>query len=471
VSFKRVAIIGRPNVGKSTLFNRLCGKKMAIVENTPGVTRDWREAPARLFDLRFTLVDTAGLEGFESPDLKEQILTQTKRVIEESDVLLFILDGREGILTSDRVLADMVRRSQKPTLVLVNKCEREENGLNDAATLGIGVTDPIAFSALQGMGVDDLYPFLRDLLGKESTKPVKTSAPKDDENPLLQMALVGRPNAGKSTLINKLLGEQRLLCGEQPGITRDAIRLDWTYEGRPLKLIDTAGVRKRARVKDELEQMSVRDTLQAIRYAHVVVLVVDARMALDRQDVLLAQKVIEEGRCLVIAVNKWDLADRVSFDTIKEVLLTSLSEVKGVPVVPLSAKTGQNIDKLMAAIFKTYDLWNSRISTADLNRWLENATARHPLPLSGMGRVRIKYATQIKTRPPTIALFVSKPQDLPASYLRYLMTSLREDFDLPGIPIRLWVRKGANPYVDTEIKPKTKVKTYDSKSKKMRRPS
>ncbi|MCE2951034.1 MAG: ribosome biogenesis GTPase Der [Alphaproteobacteria bacterium] len=450
MSLQRVAIIGRPNVGKSTLFNRLCGKKLAIVEDIPGVTRDWKQAPAKLFDLRFELVDTAGLEGFESAEIKTQILDQTARVIQDSEVLLFLVDGRDGILSSDHTLAELVRRSEKPVVVLVNKCEKETNAFLEAAALGLGAHEPIGISALQGIGLEDLYPLLRDYLGK--TRPPHKEKEGDEDTPPLQMALIGRPNAGKSTLINRLFGENRVICGEQPGITRDAIRLDWAYDGRPIKLVDTAGVRKRAKVSDALEQLSVRDTLQAVRFAHVAVLVVDARMALDRQDVLLAQKVIEEGRCLVIAVNKWDLADKVSFDQIKDVLLTSLSEVKGVPVIPISAKTGQNMDKLMAAVFKMYDLWNCRISTGELNRWLEHATTRHPLPLSGAGRIRIKYATQIKTRPPTIALFVSKPQDLPASYLRYLMTSLREDFDLPGIPLRLWVRKGANPYADKDGK-------------------
>lgn len=464
MSYKRVTILGRPNVGKSTLFNRLCGKKMAIVENVPGVTRDWREGKAKLFDLRFTAVDTAGLEGFESDDLKAQILAQTARVLEDADVVLFVLDAREGILATDRILVDYVRRAQKPTLVLVNKCEREENAFYEAASLGLGDAEPIGLSALQGIGLDDLYAHLKDLLGPVETKKQDDDAftdAEEEETPPLQMTLIGRPNAGKSTLINRLLGEDRLLVGSQPGITRDAIRLDWEYGGRPLKLIDTAGVRKRARVSDHLEQLSVRDTLQAVKFSHVVVLVVDARHPLDRQDVLLAQKVIEEGRCLVIAVNKWDLAERVSFEEIKDVLLTSLSEVKGVPVIPLSAKTGHNLDKLMAAIFKMYDLWNARISTADLNRWLEHATTRHPLPLSGVGRVRIKYATQIKTRPPTFALFVSKPADLPDSYMRYLQTSLREDFDLPGVPLRLWVRKGKNPYVKEEGPKTYRKKPYD----------
>lgn len=478
-AFPRVAIIGRPNVGKSTLFNRLCGKKLAIVDDQPGVTRDWREGRADFQHLVFDVLDTPGLNGFESAEIKDQINQLTSDIIDDSDLLLFVLDGREGMLTSDQDLARTIRLSQKPVIILVNKSEGEDESVFLEAQ-SLGLTEQIvSFSGLHGLGLSDLAESLSnnfkdlgfkmaevhrdskrqtsDAFANPSREPVDQDNSLNEETQFcaeeaskgpLQIAIFGRPNAGKSTLINKLLGKNRLVVGDKPGITRDAIRVDWSYEGRPLKLVDTAGVRRRSKVTDRLERLSVREALQAVRFSQVCILVVDALSPLDKQDLLLASKILEEGRALVIAVNKWDRSEKENYDEICYKVGKSLSQVKGVPIIPISALTGKNLDRLMKAVFEMENHWQARIPTGELNRWLEETTTRHPLPLVGSTRLRIKYATQIKTRPPTVALFVSKPKDLPDSYLRYLTTSLREDFNLPGIPIRLLVRKGKNPYVD-----------------------
>lgn len=480
MTYPRVAIVGRPNVGKSTLFNRLCGKKLAIVDDQPGVTRDWREGRADFFNLAFDLVDTPGLDGFESSELKGQINKLTSEIIDESDILLFLIDGREGLLASDQDLAHKVRLSEKPVIVLVNKCESEDQGLYlEAQSLGLS-SHVISFSGLHGLGLqelsDSLSSFFKekgfeepiqaqkkqhakrrldavdedDSFSEASQENLDDLPEEDEDNSPLQIAIFGRPNAGKSTLINKLIGKNRLVVGDKPGITRDAIRIDWSYDGRPLKLVDTAGVRRRSKVTDRLERLSVREALQAVRFSQVCILVVDALSPIDKQDLLLAGKILEEGRALVIAVNKWDRSEKESYDEIQYKVGKSLSQVRGVPIVPISAMTGKNLDRLMKAVFEMEEHWKARIPTGELNRWLDETTTRHPLPLVGSTRIRIKYATQIKTRPPTIALFVSKPKDLPDSYLRYLTTSLREDFNLPGVPIRLLVRKGKNPYIKDE---------------------
>jgi GTP-binding protein len=462
---KRIAIIGRSNVGKSTLFNRLSGKKLALVDDRPGVTRDWQEAPAQLADLRFTIIDTAGLGGFEEADIFQQILRQTDRVIADADLLLFMIDGRDGVMPGDRELADQLRRSQKPVLVIVNKIESDSQafGVHDAYQLGLG--EPVALSAAHGRGLDALYDALRpyiltdisdisdisaascpSVIQKEgSIIPTEEQEKKDHHAPI-SIAIVGRPNVGKSTLINQLLGEERLIAADRPGITRDTVTLNWQWRGQPIQLVDTPGIRRRAKVQDHLEQASVNEALYAIRFAQVVVLLVDACSPLDKQDLTLAAHVLKEGRCLVIGLNKWDMADASILREVQYTLQTSLSQVKGVPCIPISAKHGYHLDQLLQAVLHVYHQWNRRLPTAQLNQWLHMALDHHPAPLSGSRRIRLKYMTQIKTRPPTFVIFVSKPTDLPDSYIRYLTTSLGEHFDLLGVPLRLYLRKGKNPY-------------------------
>lgn len=437
----KIAIVGRPNVGKSTLYNRLAGRKLAIVEDTPGVTRDWQKTQGHLWDLNLEIYDTAGLEGFESALIKDQIISQTLNVLAEVDVILMIIDSREPILASDRKLAEMLRRLKTPVILVANKSEghRKQEGYLESFTLGFG--DPIAFSAAHGEGVDDLYqalvPHAIDLENQEI---------ENNSQEQLKLAIVGRPNVGKSTLMNALLGEERLLTGDQPGITRDAIAIDWSYKGRSIQLIDTAGMRRKSRIDEHLERLSVQDSLEAIKYAQVVVLVMDANDPLNKQDLTIASHVLEEGRALIIALNKWDQADQQTLPEIRRSLSSLLSQAKGLRLQPTSALKKKNLDELMAHVLEVYQLWNTRISTSQLNRWLEGALARHAPPLSGQTPIRIKYATQIKTRPPTFVLFASKPVDLPASYMRYLETSLRDCFNLPGVPLRLFLRKGKNPY-------------------------
>ncbi len=449
-----IAILGRPNVGKSTLFNRLVGKKLALVEDTPGVTRDWREAPGRLGHLEFTVIDTAGLEGFEDALLKDQILEQNRRVVERADILLFVIDGRDGVLSSDEILAGKLRSIEKPIILLVNKAESTATagaGILESHKLGLG--DPVAISAAHGEGLGELLDRLEAFIPAEAededdeepefVEEVKT----ERRNRPLNLVILGQPNVGKSTLINQMIGENRLLTGDRPGVTRDAISVDWNYEGRPIRLHDTAGVRKRGKVNEWVEQMSVADSLKAMRFAEVVVLLLDARQPLTKQDLHLASRVVEEGRCLVLALNKWDLVAPKILNEVRARLERELPQVSGIPVVPIVALTGRNIDRLMKAVTDIYDLWNIRLSTGQLNKWLAYAIERHPPPMVGRNRLRVKYATQIKTRPPTIALFVSKAAEAPDSYIRYLVNSLRESFELPGVPIRIYLRQSKNPYV------------------------
>ncbi|MBN9343642.1 MAG: ribosome biogenesis GTPase Der [Caedibacter sp. 38-128] len=437
----KIAIVGRPNVGKSTLYNRLAGRKLAIVEDTPGVTRDWQKTRGSLWDLELEIYDTAGLEGFESEIIKDQIVTQTLNVLTDVDTILMVIDSREPILASDRKLTEMLRRLKKPIILIANKCEgrQRQEGYLESFTLGLG--DPIPFSAAHGEGLDELYqallPYAEDLEVEEI---------ENTPNEQLKLAIVGRPNVGKSTLMNALLGEERLLTGDQPGITRDAIAIDWSYKGHSIQLVDTAGMRRKARIDDHLERLSVQDSLEAIRYAQVVIIVMDANDPLNKQDLTIASHVLEEGRALIIALNKWDEADQQTLPEVRRSLSSLLSQAKGLRLQPISALKKKNLDELMTHVLEVYQLWNTRISTSQLNRWLEEALARHAPPLSGQTPIRIKYATQIKTRPPTFVLFASKPVDLPASYMRYLETSLRDCFNLPGVPLRLFLRKGKNPY-------------------------
>jgi len=439
-----VAIIGRPNVGKSTLFNRLVGQRLALVDDTPGVTRDRREGEAALGDLRFRVIDTAGLEDAERGSLGARMQDQTGRALADADVALFLIDARAGITPLDRHFADRLRRGKTPVLLVANKAEgrASASGIYEAFALGLG--EPIAVSAEHGEGMAELYAALAPLADKAEPAPAA-----ERERPL-QLAVIGRPNVGKSTLINKLLGEERVLTGPEAGITRDAIATLWHWRGRAVRLIDTAGLRRRPKVEEKLEKLSVADTLRAIRFAEVVVLVIDATQGIEKQDLTIAEMVEEEGRALVLAVNKWDLvADKQAASRrLKDRLQASLPQLQGLRYVTLSALSGAGIAKLMPAVVETHEAWNRRIPTPRLNRWLARVQDRHPPPLVAGRRLKLRYMAQANIRPPTFALFASKPGDLPETYRRYLINLLREDFDLPGVPIRMMLRKGTNPFAE-----------------------
>ncbi|WP_210483188.1 ribosome biogenesis GTPase Der [Microvirga antarctica] len=447
-----VAIVGRPNVGKSTLFNRLVGKKLALVDDRPGVTRDRREGDAHLGDLEFRILDTAGLEEATEESLLGRMRAQTEAAIMDADVILFVIDARVGILPADRPFAEMVRRSGKPVILVANKAEGGAGlaGAYEAFSLGLG--DPIPFSAEHGEGLSDLFEALMPFF------PDPNAEPEDDEDAPdkpLKVAIVGRPNAGKSTLINRMVGEDRLLVGPEAGITRDSISLDWSWHGREIKLFDTAGLRKRARVEDKLEKLSVADALRAIRFAEVVVILLDATIPFEKQDLSIVDLVETEGRALVIGVNKWDLvADQQGLlKELKEKATRLLPQVRGAPIVPLSGLAGTGIDPLMKAVLQVYETWNRRISTAKMNQWLADALETNPPPAVSGRRIKIRYMTQIKARPPHFAIFGNQLDALPKSYSRYLVNKLRESFDLPGVPIRISLRMGANPF-DKEKKSK-----------------
>jgi GTP-binding protein len=478
-----VAIVGRPNVGKSTLWNRLVGRKLALVDDRPGVTRDRREGEAHLGDLVFTVIDTAGLEESDQASLTGRMREQTKAAIEASDVVLMLIDARAGILPADRDIASLVRRSGKKVVLLANKAESRTGEQEAYSGFALGLGDPVPFSAEHGLGLGDLHEALRgflspaddnDDLASEEPKPRSRRGQKsrgqtgadvmppaddieaDDEGgsssadagKSLRIAIVGRPNAGKSTLINAMLGEDRLLTGPEPGITRDAIGLDWAWRDRSFKIFDTAGLRKRARIEDKLEKLAAADALRAVRFAEVVVLVLDATIPFEKQDLTIAALVEREGRALVIAVNKWDLvADQPGLlQRLRADASHLLPQLAGVAVLPVSALAGRGIDALMQAVLDAYQVWNARIPTAKLNRWLTGVTERHPPPAISGRRIKMRYATQAKTRPPHIAIFGNQLDELPASYTRYLVNSLREIFRLPGTPIRLSLRHGENPY-------------------------
>ena len=449
----KIAIVGRPNVGKSTLFNRLVGKKLALVDDTPGVTRDRRQGEARLGDLRFDIIDTAGLEEAAKGSLTDRMRAQTLAAIEDADAVLFVIDARAGVTPMDSHFAEILRRSDTPIVLVANKAEGAggAQGLYDAYELGLG--EPVAISAEHGEGMADLYQAVRPHL-ERTPDPVGDDEESDgdlpDERPAgpLRIAIVGRPNAGKSTLINRLIGEERLLTGPEAGITRDSIAVDLERSGRRYRLFDTAGMRRKARVQEKLEKLSVADALRAVRFAEVVVILVDATIPFEKQDLHIADLVVREGRGLVVAVNKWDLVENRQ-ETLSELRLELerlLPQVRGVPLVTLSGLTGQGTDRLLDAVAGVYDLWNTRVPTAKLNRWLEQATSRHPPPAAGGRSIRLRYMTQAKARPPHFIVMCSRPKELPESYKRYLINGLREDFDLPGVPIRLTLRKGDNPY-------------------------
>ncbi|WP_169544932.1 ribosome biogenesis GTPase Der [Sneathiella aquimaris] len=437
-----VAIIGRPNVGKSTLFNRLVGKRLALVDDTPGVTRDRREGEARIGSLKFKVIDTAGLEEAFDDSLEGRMRRQTEMALEEADVALMIFDARAGVTPMDKHFAGWLRKTEKPVILCANKCEGRiaETEMMEAYSLGLG--DPIALSAEHGEGIGELF----DALLPFEVEQVPDVAAKDRP---LALAIVGRPNAGKSTLVNHLIGEERLLTGPEAGVTRDSISVEWEFEGQKIKLVDTAGIRRRSRVQKKLEKLSVADSLRVIKLAEVVVLVIDADVSFEKQDLTIAAHVIEEGRGLVVAVNKWDtVRDRnAMLQHIRDKLQISLPQVRGVPVVTLSALTGRGLEKLLPQVIRVYELWNKRIPTSQLNRWLEHMLEKHPPPMAKGRRLKVRYITQVKSRPPTFSLFMSSRGELPESYLRYLINGLREDFDMPAVPIRIATRTGKNPYV------------------------
>lgn len=439
-----VAIAGRPNVGKSTLFNRMVGRSMAIVSDEAGVTRDWREGEGRLFDLKFRVLDTAGLEGVRSKgSLSERTAMQTRRALEQTSVILFVVDARAGLTQEDKDVAREIRKLNKPVIFVANKCESSHlpEEFDEFNRLGFG--EPVAVSATHGDGMMDIYARLQEVAqdGEEFSL-------NDNEEKNLNVAIVGRPNAGKSTLVNQLIGEERMLTGPEPGLTRDSIAIGWQYDGRPVRLVDTAGLRRRAKVKERLEKLSGHESLRAIRLAHVVVLVIDASASMDKQDFTIAHHVVEEGRALVIALNKWDAVKekRAALQVLHERIEDSLSQVSGVPVVTLSALKGDGVQKLMDAVMHIYQTWNKRISTGQLNRWLEDMEANHPPPITSGRRIKLRYITQIKSRPPTFALWVNKPINLPDSYQRFLTNGLRALFNLQGVPIRWVLKKSSNPY-------------------------
>ncbi len=459
-----VAIIGRPNVGKSTLFNRLVGKKLAIVHDMPGVTRDRKMAPAKFRDLELQLIDTAGYEYSTTDNMESRMWKQTQMAIAEADVCLFLFDARDGVQPYDEQFADLVRQTHKPVILLANKCEgkKQEDGIFEAYKLGLG--EPIPFSAEHGLGFEDLYTCLyeaeeeKNKKAADETKVVVLGQISEDfsveeayKRPI-QLAFVGRPNVGKSTLVNALLNDERMLTGPEAGMTRDAITTSWQWKGRKFNLVDTAGLRRQSKVKNSLEKMSVESTKYAADMAQVVVLVLDADAVLEKQDLTIARRVIDEGRALVIAVNKWDIANRKeALEQLNYKLMTSLTQVAGVPTVTISALKKEGLDKLMSAVLKVYDRWNTRIPTAPLNKWFSDVQEQNPAPLGkNKRRIKLKFITQAKSRPPSFFIFSSNPEGLPESYLRYLTNSLRDTFNLGGIPIRITIRKADNPYAENK---------------------
>jgi GTP-binding protein len=439
----KIAIVGRPNVGKSTLFNRLAGKKLAIVDDQPGVTRDRRFAPGSLGDLELELIDTAGFENVTDESLEARMRLQTELAIEEADVSLFVIDSREGVAPLDRVFAEILRKHDKPVVLCANKAEgrQGEAGILDAFSLGLG--EPVPISAEHGEGMADLYAALLQVA------PEDNMADEPGEKPVL-IAIVGRPNAGKSTLVNRLIGEDRLLTGPEAGITRDAIPVDWDWDGRAVRLVDTAGLRRKAKVQEKLEKLSTQDSIRAITYAEVVILVMDATHPFETQDLQIADLVEREGRCLVFVLAKWDLVEdpQATLAAFIEEAQRQLPQLRGAPIVALSAETGRGLDKLMPAVFKTHADWSTKVKTKDLNTWLAMATQRHPPPSVSGRRIKPKYMAQTKARPPTFVLFATRAEQLPESYRRYLINSLRESFDLPGVPLRVSLRSTRNPFAD-----------------------
>jgi GTP-binding protein len=477
-----VAIIGRPNVGKSTLFNRLVGRKIALVDDLPGVTRDRRVHGAKLYDLKFDVIDTAGLEEVDSESLEGRMRAQTELAVREADLVLFLVDAKAGITPTDVTFADLVRRSGKKIILVANKAEARgaESGMYDSYALGLGEPTPISAEHGQGfpdlrdaiveiMGEERVFPdehkkddaddsvavtipavprSLDELIGDDIDDPDAEDIPAYDASKPLRIAIVGRPNAGKSTLVNTMLGEDRLLTGPEAGITRDSISVDWEWNGRKIKLFDTAGLRRKSRVQGKLEKLSVGDALRAIRFAEVVIIVLDATIPFEKQDLQIADLIIREGRAPVIAFNKWDLVEnrQMVLADLREKTERLLPQIRGIRAVPISGERNQGIDKLMAAVASTDEIWNRRISTGRLNRWLEGVLAHHPPPAVAGRRLKIKYITQVKTRPPGFVISCSRPDAFPTSYVRYLANGIRETFDIQGVPIRLVLRTSDNPF-------------------------
>ena len=447
-----VAIVGRPNVGKSTLFNRLVGKKLALVDDRPGVTRDRREGDAHLVGLDFRVIDTAGYEDHDAQSLPGRMRLQTEAAVAQADVALFLFDARAGIVPLDEEIARWLRQSTTPIVLVANKAEGRSGDQGVLESLSLGFGDPVQLSAEHGEGVADLFEALLPHLDA-----VDMAKEEDDDESLdapLKLAIVGRPNAGKSTLVNRMLGEDRMITGPEAGITRDSIAIDWLWEpagGEPrqVRLIDTAGMRKRAKVQDKLEKLSVADALHAVDFAEVVVLLLDATLGLEAQDLRIADRVLEEGRALVIALNKWDVAENASslFNGVKRALEDGLSQVKGVTVMTVSAATGKGIDQLIQAAFDTREAWSKRVGTGELNRWFERAIEANPPPAPGGKRIKMRYVTQVKTRPPSFVIFGTRVDQLPGSYERYLVNSMRKELGFGAVPVRLSLRAPKNPFV------------------------
>ena len=446
-----IAIIGRPNVGKSTLFNRLVGQKLALVDDEPGVTRDRREGEARLGDLRFTIIDTAGLDEGARGSLTARMQEQTETAIDLADALMFVVDARVGLTPNDRAFADFARRANKPVLLLANKAEGKHGEIGAMESYALGLGDPIQISAEHGEGMGDLYDALRALMPEAEEEPEDSDDLDVDEGDTqrpIWVAIVGRPNAGKSTLINHLLGEERLLTSAEAGTTRDSIAVEISWQGRDFRVFDTAGLRRRSRIEEKLEKLSVADALRAVRFAEVVVLMMDAQNRFEEQDLRIADLIEREGRAIVLAVNKWDLVERQpnQISALRTDADHWLPQVKGAPIVAVSGLMGEGIDRLMSAIEEAYSVWNKRVPTAALNRWFEQAVAANPPPAVSGRRLKLNYITQTKARPPSFVLFCSRADAVPQSYLRYLVNSLREVFDLPGTPMRIALREKANPF-------------------------
>lgn len=465
-----LALVGRPNVGKSTLFNRLAGKKLAIVDDTPGVTRDWRTSEGWIFDQALRIIDTAGLEESFDDSIQGRMRQQTEAALKNADAVLFMIDGRAGVTPLDQHFAGWLRKQKKPVILVVNKGENEkaiQSAIGEAYGLGLG--EPIAVSAEHGTGMEELYHALQphfpeeeeetegdfedfenfdDIDDLEGADDFEFNQEEDDPEKPLKIAIVGRPNVGKSTLLNSIVDDQRVMTGPEAGITRDAIAVDWQYDGRPFKLVDTAGMRKKSKVQDNIEKMSVDDSMRAIRLAQLVILVIDGNHIFEKQDLQIAEHIINEGRALVVAVNKWDAVNDRD-DALEELahkMATSLAQLKDIPYQTVSALNGKNMNKLLDRCLYTYELWNTRIKTAGLNRWLAKMESQNPAPLISGRQNRLKYITQIKTRPPTFALWVTRPDKLPESHKRFIVNGLRRDYKIPGVPIRLLVRKSKNPY-------------------------
>jgi GTP-binding protein len=443
-----VAIVGRPNVGKSTLFNRLVGKKLALVDDRPGVTRDRREGEAELFGLEFRIIDTAGYEDEDPQTLPGRMRKQTEAAVREADVALFLFDSREGITSLDEEIGRWLRVSKTPVVVVGNKAEARSGqaGVLDAYRLGLG--DPVAISAEHGEGIAGLFEALLPLLEREGADEPEIEDEEPDSGAPLKLAIIGRPNAGKSTLVNRMVGEERLITGPEAGITRDSISIDWEWQGRPVKIVDTAGLRKRSKVTDKLEKLSSADARRAIDMAEVGVRLLDATRGLEAQDLRIAEQVIDEGRALLIAINKWDVAENASslFNGVKAALEEGLAQIKGIPVLTVSAKTGKGIDQLIGAAFEVREQWSRRIGTGELNRWFEAAIETNPPPAPGGKRIKLRYITQVKSRPPSFVVFGTRVSELPESYRRYLLNSMRRELGLGPVPLRMTLRSPKNPF-------------------------